>query len=174
MRFSATRRLRWALAALAACSLAVTACSAGSLGSSGSKNGAVTLTFLVDNTDQTTKTAQQLATDFHAANPNITVKVEVRPGGTDGDNLVKTRLSTGDMDDVFEYNSGSLFQAINPQKNLVPLTSEAFLSKVEDAFKPNVKAGNDVYGVPFGPALGGGVFYSLPVYARLGLPAWTQ
>jgi raffinose/stachyose/melibiose transport system substrate-binding protein len=59
----------------------------------------------------------------------------------------------------------------------VPLTSEAFLSKVEDAFKPNVKAGNDVYGVPFGPALGGGVFYSLPVYARLGLQipkTWDQ
>jgi len=177
MRSSAPQRLRWALAALAACSLAVTACSAGSLGSSGSKKGAVTLSFLVDNTDQTTKTAKQLAADFHAANPDITVNVEVRPGGTDGDNLVKTRLSTGGMDDVFEYNSGSLFQAINPQKSLLPLTSEAFMRNVEDPFKPNVTAGSDVYGVPFGSALGGGVLYNRKVYARLGLQiprTWDQ
>ena len=27
------------------------------------------------------------------------------------------------MTDVFMYNSGSLFQALNPEKNLVPLTT---------------------------------------------------
>ncbi len=53
---------------------------------------------------------------FEKANPGITVKVETRPGGGDGDNIVKTRLSTGDMTDVFMYNSGSLFQAINPKQ----------------------------------------------------------
>ncbi len=37
-----------------------------------------------------------------------------RPGGTDGDNIIKTRLATGEMTDVFRYNTGSLFQAINP------------------------------------------------------------
>ena len=37
--------------------------------------------------------------------------MDTRPGGSDGDNLVKTRLSTGDMAEVFKYNNGSLLQA---------------------------------------------------------------
>jgi raffinose/stachyose/melibiose transport system substrate-binding protein len=180
MRFATTGRryLRWALPVLVACSLAATACSPGSLGTSESnKDGAVTLSFMVGNTEQAIKTAQQLAKDFHAANPNITVKLDIGPGGTELDNLVKTRLSTGSMDDVFLYNSGSLFQQINPQKSLLPLTRESFLSNVEDQFIPNVKAGGDVYGVPLGTVGGGGVFYNRKVYAKLGLQApktWAQ
>ncbi len=179
MRFSATRRLRfrWALAALAVCSLAVTACSSGSLGSSSGKKGAVTLSFMVGNTEQAIKTAQQLAKDFHAANPNITIKLDIGPGGTELDNLVKTRLSTGAMDDVLLYNSGSLFQQINPQKSLLPVTNEPFMNNVADQFIPNVKAGNDVYGVPLGTVGGGGIFYNRKVYARLGLQVpktWAQ
>jgi raffinose/stachyose/melibiose transport system substrate-binding protein len=170
MRFSAAQRLRlrWVVV-LAACSLAVTACSAGSLGSSEGEEGEVTLTLLVGNVEQNVKPTRQLAADFQAANPDITIKVEIGPAGTEGDNLVKTRLATGEMNDLFVYNSGSLFQAINPQRNLAPITGEAFLSNVEDSFKPNVTAGSDVYGVPLGPALGGGVLYSRPVYDRLGL-----
>jgi raffinose/stachyose/melibiose transport system substrate-binding protein len=179
MRFSATRhlRLRWALAALAACSLAVSACSAGSLGSSEGEQGETTLTLLVGNVEQNVKPTQQLADDFHAANPSITIKLEIGPAGTEGDNLVKTRLATGEMNDLFVYNSGSLFQAINPQKSLAPLTGEAFMNNVEDSFKPNVTAGSDVYGVPLGPALGGGVLYNRPVYDRLGLQipkTWSE
>jgi raffinose/stachyose/melibiose transport system substrate-binding protein len=60
--------------------------------------------------------------------------VQTRPGGSEGDNIVKTRLSTGEMTDVFLYNSGSLFQALNPQQNLTPLTGESWASQIEDAF----------------------------------------
>ncbi|MDX6239143.1 MAG: raffinose/stachyose/melibiose transport system substrate-binding protein, partial [Kribbellaceae bacterium] len=97
-----TIRRSTALALVAAGSLALTACSAGSLGSSsGGSSGSVTLSFLVDNGDQTVKTAEQLAKDFTAKNPGITIKVETHPAGSEGDNIVKTRLSTGDMSDVF-------------------------------------------------------------------------
>jgi raffinose/stachyose/melibiose transport system substrate-binding protein len=179
MRFSAGQRLRlrWVVVVLAACSLAVTACSPGSLGSSEGEEGDVTLTLLVGNVEANVKPTQQLAADFHAANPDITINVEIGPAGTEGDNLVKTRLATGEMNDLFVYNSGSLFQAINPQRNLAPITGEAFLGNVEDAFKPNVTAGSDVYGVPLGPALGGGVLYNRPVYDRLGLhipKTWSE
>ena len=67
--------------------------------------------------------------------------------------------------------------ADQPQKNLLPLTGESFLGNVEGSFKPNVTAGSDAYGVPFGPALGGGVLYNWPVYAKLGLQipkTWAQ
>ena len=50
-----------------------------------------------------------------------------QPGGTEGDNLMKTKLATGEMADVFHYNSGSLFQALNPDQNLVPLTDEPWV-----------------------------------------------
>jgi raffinose/stachyose/melibiose transport system substrate-binding protein len=73
------------------------------------QGGGTTLSFLVDNAPGSLKPAEGLATAFHAKNPDITVQVQTRPGGAEGDNVVKTRLSTGEMTDVFLYNSGSLF-----------------------------------------------------------------
>jgi raffinose/stachyose/melibiose transport system substrate-binding protein len=130
----------------------------------------VTLSFLVDNTDASTVTvAQALADAFTAKNPTIAIELETRPGGGEGDNIVKTRLATGEMADVFLYNAGSLFQAINPQQNLLPLTAEPFEANVIDTFQKTVSAGGDVFGVPFATAMGGGVMYNKKIYADLGL-----
>jgi raffinose/stachyose/melibiose transport system substrate-binding protein len=180
MRLARSRRSTWTLVAVAGSLALTSACSAGSLrsgGDSDSSGGKVTLSFLVDNGDATVKMSQQLAKDFAAANPNITVKVDTRPGGTDGDNLVKTRLSTGDMSDVFMYNSGSLFQAIKPQQNLVPLTSESWVGSLDPNFKTTVSAGSDVYGAPYGSFFAGAVLYNRRVYDKLGLQVpktWDQ
>ena len=65
----------------------------------------------------------------------MTVKVETRPAGTDGDNLIKTKLVTGTMDDVFLYNSGSLFQALEPDKQLAPLTDQPWVKNLTKDFK---------------------------------------
>jgi len=159
------------LALLAAGSLVLTACSAGSLGSSsdsGSK-GSVEITYLIGNQDQDIKEANQLIKDFTAKNPGITIKTETRPAGTEGDNIVKTRLSTGDMPDVFGYNTGSLFQAIAPQKNLVSISDQPYIGNLDDNFKKTVTADGQVYGVPVGGFMGGAVLYSIPVYQKLGL-----
>jgi len=166
-------RLRKAgvLAVAAITSLAMGACSAGSLGSSdsGSSGGKVSLTFLTNNDENNIKAAENVVKDFNAKNPNITVKVESRPGGSDGDNLVKTRLSTGDMAEVFEYNSGSLFQAIAPEKNLVPLDDQPWAGQLNDNFKTTVTAGGKVYGAPWGTFTTGAVLYNRAVYAKLNL-----
>ena len=74
-------------------------------------------------------------------NPDIKVTFETQPTGTEGDNLVKTKLATGEMADVFAYNSGSLFQAINPDQNLVPLTDEAWAADLSEEFKTVVSTG---------------------------------
>ncbi|MFF5084941.1 ABC transporter substrate-binding protein [Actinoplanes sp. NPDC000266] len=164
------KRSRIALSVLAATTLALGACSAGSLGSSDEEGGGkVTLSFLVDNAPETVKAAEGLAKDFTAKNPDITVKVESRPQGTEGDNIVKTRLSTGDMSDVFQYNSGSLFQALAPQKNLVDVTGEAFVGRTDDNFKTTVTADGKVYGAPFGNFFAGAIMYNKDVYSKLGL-----
>ena len=87
-------------------------------------------------------------------------------------------LATGEMTDVFLYNSGSLFQAMNPTANLVDLTGEAFQANVIDSFK-TVVTGTDgkVYGAPIGTAMGGGILYNIPIYKELGLTppkSWAE
>jgi raffinose/stachyose/melibiose transport system substrate-binding protein len=132
-------------------------------------NEKVTLSLLTDNSDQTLKPAQALVKAFQAKNPNITIKMQTRPQGGDGDNVVKTKLSTQDMEDVFIYNSGSLFQALKPEQNLQPVTDEPFVKGLDKAFVPSVSANNQVYGAPFGSAFGGGILYNKKVYEKLGL-----
>jgi raffinose/stachyose/melibiose transport system substrate-binding protein len=165
------------LAVAAVTSLALGACSAGSLGSSDEEGGKVTLSFLVDNSEDTVKAAEQVAKDFTAKNPNIPVKVETRPGGGEGDNLVKTRLSTGEMSDVFMYNSGSLFQAIAPTKNLVPLDDQPWVGQLVENFKTTVSADGKAYGAPWATFFGGAVMYNRAVYSKLNLQVpktWSE
>ncbi|HEY3337972.1 MAG TPA: extracellular solute-binding protein [Propionicimonas sp.] len=173
---SLTKKARLGLVAgLAAGAITLSACSAGSLGtaSSGSASGSaaanVTITLLADNSDSTTKPAQAVIDAFNATNSGVTVKLETRAQGTDGDNIVKTKLATGDMAEVFQYNSGSLMAALDPAKNMVPLTNEPYMGTVEASFKTSVTSGSDVYGVPFGQATGGGILYNKKVFAKLGL-----
>ena len=167
------------IALAAAGVLALAGCSAGSLGSSsgggatgssgGGSSSPTSITLLVDNGPATVGSAQQLVDDFTVKNPSIKISVQSRPGGADGDNLIKTRLATQTMDDVFLYNSGSLFQQIAPEKNLTPLTDESYMSDIDKSFTPQVSANKASYGVPFGTAFGGGVLYNKPIYAKLGL-----
>jgi raffinose/stachyose/melibiose transport system substrate-binding protein len=168
MRFAKSRRPVSLFAATVACILALGACSSGSLGSS-DEGGGTTISFLVDNNESSLKTSESLVAEFQAKNPDIKVNLETRPQGSEGDNVVKTRLSTGEMNDLFLYNSGSLFQALNPQQNLTPLTGESWTSQIEDIFKPTVSVGNELYGAPITSSTGGGIFYSKKVYEQLGL-----
>ena len=166
--FMVSRRRMAALAAVAVGAWVLSACSPGDLGTS---NGgeAVTLSFLVDNSDPTVKTAQGLVDAFSAKNSNIKISVETRPQGSDGDNIVKTRLATGDMTDMFWYNSGSLFQALKPEQNLAPVSDLPNVGDIDASFKTTVSAGGQLYGVPAGQATGGGILYNKAIYARLSL-----
>lgn len=129
----------------------------------------VTLTYLVDDSQNTRDTTQALVDAYTAQHPNVTISIETRPGGTDGDNIVKTRLASGDMDDLFFYNSGSLLQALHPTDTLVDLSKEPFLANVVESFLPTVSQNGQVFGVPTGTALGGGILYNKKIYEQLGL-----
>lgn len=158
---------RTAGAALAVLTMAaLTSCGSGPAPAA---DGTVTLSFLVDNSQATLDTAKALADAFTKANPTITIEVETRPGGSEGDNLVKTRLSTGDMTDVFWYNSGSLLQALNPAQTMADLTGDPVLANVQESYLPVVTQNGKVYGVPAGAAGGGGILYNRKVYERLDL-----
>ncbi len=138
--------------------------------STGSGDGTTSITFLAGGNDASaTALAQGLVDAFTKENPNIKVKIDPRPTGTDGDNLIKTQLSTGTMDDVFFYNSGSLFQALNPDSTLQPLGDEPWVKDLSDDFKTTVSTENGLYGAPWGSTFDGGVMYNKKVYAQLGL-----
>lgn len=134
---------------------------------------AVHLTYLVDDTQNSIDTAEGLAAAYTALHPNVTIEVTTRPGGTEGDNLVKSLLATGDMADVFWYNSGSLLQALNPSETLVDLSGEPFVANIAESFIPTVSQGEGIYGVPVGTAMGGGILYNKKIYADLGLSVPT-
>lgn len=169
MAFLTTRRTLIALAGALALGTALTAPAAAQ---------DVTLSYLVDNAPNAVAIAEQMIADFEAANPGIRIELETRPGGADGDNITKTRLATGEMADIFLYNSGSLFQAINPVQNLVDLSDEPWQADVLDSFKTTVTAPDGtVRGAPIGAAMGGGVLYNKPIYEELGLTvpkSWAE
>lgn len=159
MAFLTTRRAL--LAATAALSL---------LAGTGFAQAQVTLSYLVDDNPTNVATAEALKSAFEAENPDIKIDIETRPGGGEGDNIIKTRLATGEMTDVFRYNAGSLFQALNPPQTMLDLTNEPFQANVIDSFKPVVTAPDGkIYGVPEEASMGGGILYNKKIYADLGL-----
>ncbi len=129
----------------------------------------ISLTYLVDDSQNSQDTAQALVDAYTAQHPNVTITVESRPGGTEGDNLVKTRLATGDMDDIFFYNSGSLLQALHPTQTLVDLSGQPFIANIQESFLPTVSQGDAIFGVPTGTGMGGGILYNKRIFDQLGL-----
>jgi raffinose/stachyose/melibiose transport system substrate-binding protein len=131
----------------------------------------VTLSFLIDNQSSLDGIKGVIAAAEKKL--NISIAIDLRPGGAEGDNVVKTRLATGDMDDLSFYNSGSLFQALNPSQNFVDLTNEPYMPTIADSFKSTVSVNGRVYGIPAEAAMGGGWLYNKKVYAQLGLKVPT-
>ena len=129
----------------------------------------VTLTVLVGDDGAAVATAEGLAEAYTALHPNVTFDIETRPGGSEGDNLVKTRLATGEMSDVFYYNAGSLLQALNPEETIVDIAGDPMLDDVADAFVETVSQNGKVFGVPAGTGMGGGILYNRTVFEEQGI-----
>ena len=100
----------------------------------------------------------------------ITVDIEYRPGGTDGDNIVKTRLASGEMSDICVYNSGALLSALNPSEYFADLSTDTKLvDKLDDTFKKSVTIDGSVYGVPVSSSFSGAVMYNKSLYEKYSL-----
>jgi raffinose/stachyose/melibiose transport system substrate-binding protein len=137
---------------------------------SGVAHADTTLSVLVDGSPEIDASLGVLMKAYKETHPDISFDVEARPGGSEGDNVVKTRLATGEMADILEYNSGSLFQALRPKMTLADLSDLPNMANVLDSFKLVVTdPSGHIRGVPAGPAMGGGIFYNRKIYADLGL-----
>ncbi len=170
------RVLASTVGAVAALTLGLSSCAVGEIGSDtgGGQAETTEITFLTQNNEVPVAVGEALIEKFQAANPDIKVTMDNQPGGTEGDNLMKTKLATGEMADVFHYNSGSLFQALNPDQNLVPLTDEPWVGELSEDMKAVVSTPNGTYGAPSGSTQAGGVMYNKKVYERLGLKVPTS
>ena len=132
------------------------------------KEGSLTeLTLLID-TDVSTAGFEAVV-DLAEEKLGITVKTETRPGGSDGDNIVKTRLASGDMADLCLYNSGALLNAINPAEYFIDITDEEFTDRLDDGYKSAVSVDGKVYGIPYQSSQAEGVMYSKTMYQEYGL-----
>ena len=72
----------------------------------------VTLSLLVDQDWLNTyEPALQALSDAALEKFNIEIELENKTNGSDGDNIVKTRLAAGEMTDLLIFNSGAQFTA---------------------------------------------------------------
>lgn len=162
-----------ATAAIGIVSLALTGCATTEAGGS---EGPIELSILIPQ-DQYPDAVEAMTDAFTAENPDITFSLNLYPGGTEGQNLIKTRLATGEMEDIFLYNPGSLFVALEPDQTLVDLSEEAWVDTLDNAFVQTVSTSEGMYGAPIGTSMGGGVLYNVKVYEELGLEVpqdWSQ
>ncbi|MDZ8160816.1 ABC transporter substrate-binding protein [Microbacterium aquimaris] len=151
-------------AIVAASALVLAGCS-----SPGGDAGPTKITFLTWTDDLAVQQAESMIDAFEEENPDIEIVLDTYPAGAEGDNIVKTRLATGEMSDVFLYNSGALMQALNPDSTLYSLADEPWMAEVADDFQAAVATDQGVYGAPTGTAQAGGIIYSKKVYDELGL-----
>ena len=151
-------------------SLAIIPALIGSVVIASSAKADTALTLQVPNIDNMTKQWEAMIAAYEKANPGVKITMEKVPGGVEGDALVKSKLASGTMADMFVYNVGALLQAIDPVKNMVDLKNEAWMKDVNSGFKASIKgADGGLYAAPYGTAMGGGILYNKRVYAKLGL-----
>jgi len=126
-----------------------------------------TLTLLIDNTTPTT--GIEAVAKVIEEKLGIALEIEVRPGGAEGENVVRTRLAAGEMADLCYFNSGSLLSTLNPAQNFVDLTDMPYMSTFSDSYKITVTVDDRIYGVPSGSSFCGGWLYNKAAYQELGL-----
>ncbi len=126
-----------------------------------------TLTFMIDNATSTA--GIEAAAKWIEENYGIALEIQIRPGGAEGENYVRTLLAAGEMADLCYFNSGSLLQTLNPSEYFVDLTDDPLIANVSPSYYPCVSVDGHVYGIPGGSSFTGGWLYNKAVYEELGL-----
>lgn len=98
----------------------------------------------------------------------LKVNLEQVPGGEDGDNVVKTRLASGDMSDLLSYNCGALLSSLNPSEYFEDLTAD-YADKLDENFVNAASSEGVLYGIPATASQAGAVLYNTDMYEEYGL-----
>ncbi len=127
----------------------------------------VTLTMLISNTSN--NAGKEAVFAKMKEDIGISVEMELRPGGAEGENIVRSRLASGDSTDIHAFNAGSLFATLNPVKNFIDITNQPFMDRVLDSYKSSVTFDNVTYGIPALSTNTGAWLYNKAIYAELNL-----
>ena len=105
----------------------------------------------------------------------VNVEIQIRPGGDEGDNMVKAWIAAGELPDLLYYNSGSKLNEMDPANNFVDLNAyPQIIERLNDSFKGSVSVGDGVYGIPMTSSQAGAVLYNKTIYKELGLSVPTN
>lgn len=99
----------------------------------------------------------------------ITINVEMRPAGSEGTNLIRTRLASGDMTDLQIYNVGSLLATLNPAEYFIDMAGTDVAATFDASFTEAASVDGGLYAVPAGSSSGGGVMYNKDIYEEYNL-----
>ena len=96
-------------------------------------------------------------------------EVEVNPGGSEGDNILKTRMTSGDLPDFLAWNSGSKLHELNPSRGFLDISDWDLIEKFDEAFINSVTIDDAIYGLPQSSTQAGAIIYYKPDDEELGL-----
>lgn len=99
----------------------------------------------------------------------VKVEVESIPSGDAGENLRRVRIATNALPDILTSSVGAKLVELNPSKNLMDLSGQGFLDRLDDGYRGIVTIDDGIYGVPITPSNVAGIFYNRKVYDALGL-----
>ena len=127
------------------------------------------LTFLID--PDTPSQGYQAVFDLCEEKTGIHIETEIRASGGEGDNIVKTRLASGDMADLCGYNSGAKLGELNPEENFIDISGEEWASRLNDMWRQAANGGNEgaIYGIPYASTMSSAILYNKDIYEEYGL-----
>ncbi|MDG4824063.1 extracellular solute-binding protein [Asanoa sp. WMMD1127] len=159
-----------AVVALAAASLA--ACGSGD-DDSGSSGGNVTMQLWMNATTGPGKAFwDKAAADFHAANPNVTIKIQSIQN-EDLDGKLQTALNSGSAPDIFLQRGGGKMAAMVEAGQLKDISADitdATRQAVGEAALQTGQVDGKSYAVPIS-ILPGGLWYSKNIFEKAGVTA---
>ena len=94
-------------------------------------------------------------------------KIKVDP--CNSDNIVRTRLATGECPDLLVYNTGSMLYSLNPSEFFLDLTDSEMAKTLDSEFIQAASVDGVLYGIPQSDSMGAGVFYNKELYEKYGL-----
>jgi raffinose/stachyose/melibiose transport system substrate-binding protein len=100
-------------------------------------------------------------------NIEVTINSEY-PGADTAPQILKTRLATGDVPDIFAVHAVNEVPSFYKAGYLADLSSQPFVSKLMDGIKPIVTVDNKVVAVPL-ESLEWGYLYNKKIFKDLGL-----
>lgn len=108
-----------------------------------------------------------LAKTCAAAEEKFGFRIEIEP--CYDDNVVRTRLATGECPDLLIYNTGSLLYSLNPSEFFLDLTDTGMAETLDADFIRAASVDGVLYGIPQCDGMGAGVYYNKELYQEYGL-----